>query len=568
MKENLNLRKRQQGVATIWLALALVPVMGFTFLSVEGTRYIQTSARLNDSLEAAAIAVTIADYRDENETNKLATDYVRAYVRGAKGIGITSEWEHQEWIEATETPEHIQYRVAASTMHQSWFASQFIPSFDETQVITGQSVAKKYPMFLGDNNIDLMLVSDFSGSMNWEWGVAEICSRNSSYDFCNCGDNNDTDCKVWDLKKAVRDLAETALCHKIKKGECSVKVKQANGKYKWETIPDRLDNRIGLVPFNIRTREVVSGHTVAASQLVYSRSKEVNAIDSDDSYYDIDWDGLRSNSRSYDDCVNAINPNTCKSDLENHKSRNYMNQWNKSWWRGRGSTCDNGCVKRLNDILISRDDWYPDNSEYVNYGETVSRILDNKVPGSSTHYQVKDVNLYRGFGDDDEFQFKNIELTNDLVTLLGEKYNGKEHEAFGVYDMKAGGSTAAFQGMLRGFQLLAVGKPETNDPDEIEDYNNKLKMLFVLTDGQESPNNGILGGLVDAGMCDKARELIPGLFIGVIGIDFQASQQSGYQDCVVDTEDIIDVTNLDQLKESIEELIRRGAKSNGVTQLY
>ncbi|MEZ9309487.1 pilus assembly protein TadG, partial [Vibrio cyclitrophicus] len=91
---------------------------------------------------------------------------------------------------------------------------------------------------------------------------------------------------------------------------------------------------------------------------------------------------------------------------------------------------------------------------------------------------------------------------------------------------------------------------------------------FVVTDGQESPNNGILGGLVDAGMCDKARELIPGLFIGVIGIDFQASQQSGYQDCVVDTEDIIDVSNLDQLKESIEELIRRGAKSNGVTQLY
>lgn len=79
MKTNLSLRQKQQGVAAIWLALALVPVMGFTFLSVEGTRYIQTSARLNDSLEAAAIAVTIADYRDENETNKLATGYVKAY---------------------------------------------------------------------------------------------------------------------------------------------------------------------------------------------------------------------------------------------------------------------------------------------------------------------------------------------------------------------------------------------------------------------------------------------------------------------------------------------------------
>lgn len=567
MKTNLSLRQKQQGVAAIWLALALVPVMGFTFLSVEGTRYIQTSARLNDSLEAAAIAVTIADYRDENETNKLATGYVKAYVRGAKGIGITSEWEHQEWIEATETPEHIQYRVAASTTHQSWFASQFIPSFDETQVITGQSVAKKYPMFLGDNNIDLMLVSDFSGSMNWEWGKVEFCSnyRNYEKDECVCDDG---DCKLWDLKDAVRELAETALCHKIKKGECNVKVKQANGKYEWETIPDRLDNRIGVVPFNIRTREVVSGHTVAASQLVYSRSKEVNDIDSDDGYYDIDWDGLRSNSRNYDECVNAIDPNTCKSDLEDNRTRNYMNQWNTSWWRGKGSTCDHDCVKRLNDILISHDDWYPDNPDYVDYADSVNRLLENKVINDSTFYRVKDVSLYQGYGSSNESQFQNVELTNDLITLLGEKYNGKEHEAFGVYDMWANGSTAAFQGMLRGFQLLAAGKPETNDPDEVEAYDNKLKMLFVLTDGQESPNNGILGNLVEAGMCNKARELIPGLFIGVIGIDFQASQQSGYQDCVLDPKDIIDVTNLDQLKESIEELIRRGAKSNGVTQLY
>ncbi|WP_416340676.1 TadE/TadG family type IV pilus assembly protein [Vibrio sp. Sgm 22] len=547
MKTNLSLRQKQQGVAAIWLALALVPVMGFTFLSVEGTRYIQTSARLNDSLEAAAIAVTIADYRDEGETNKLATDYVKAYVRGAKGIGITSEWEHQEWIEETETPEHIQYSVAASTTHQSWFASQFIPSFDETQVITGQSVAKKYPMFLGDNNIDLMLVSDFSGSMNWRWGSNNSCTNSS--------------CKIEDLKAAVRGLAETALCHKIEKGECSVKVKQANGKYEWETTPDRLDNRIGIVPFNIRTRELVSfngnAQTVAATQLVYRDDVEPSVADDD--YDDVPWDDWRIYSRNYiNECVN--DPNKCNSD---HR------YWHQStWWRGWYEA--NEDIKRLRHVLVSTNDyWYPDNPNYVDYEGSVNRLLENKVINDSTFYRVKDVSLYQGYGSSNESQFQNVELTNDLITLLGEKYNGKEHEAFGVYDMWANGSTAAFQGMLRGFQLLAAGKPETNDPDEVEAYGNKLKMLFVLTDGQESPNNGILGNLVKAGMCDKARELIPGLFIGVIGIDFQASQQSGYQDCVVDDNlDIIDVTDLDQLKESIEELIRRGAKSNGVTQLY
>ncbi|MCG9543704.1 pilus assembly protein [Vibrio sp. Isolate33] len=535
MKANLSLRKKQQGVAAIWLALALVPVMGFTFLSVEGTRYIQTSARLNDSLEAAAIAVTIADYRDENETNKLATDYVKAYVRGAKDIGITSEWEHQEWIEATETPEHIQYRVAASTTHQSWFASQFIPSFDETQVITGQSVAKKYPVLLGDNNIDLMLVSDFSGSMNWRWGSRKSCTYSS--------------CKINDLKDAVRSLAETVLCHEVVKTKNRTVCSLDDTDNEWA-------NRIGIVPFNIRTREVVSGITVAASQLMYRGDVTVDLTSK--KYLNVNWNAIRDYELSYlIDCVEDVSE--C-DDKDLNKSGKVK-----------------GRIIRAYDVLTSSHDEYPDNTDYVDYQASVDHLLTNKVTVDlpvqtpklkRTYYQIEGVELYKGYGSSADDQFNNIALTNNLISLLGVNVDGTSHSTYGVYDMKAGGSTAAFQGMLRGFQLLAVGKPETNDPDEIEDYNNKLKMLFVLTDGQESPNNGIFGGLVDAGMCDKARELIPGLFIGVIGIDFQASQQSGYQDCVLDSKDIIDVTNLEQLKESIEELIRRGAKSNGVTQLY
>lgn len=225
-------------------------------------------------------------------------------------------------------------------------------------------------------------------------------------------------------------------------------------------------------------------------------------------------------------------------------------------------------IKRLYHILTSSNNWYPDNPNYVDYVETVNTLLEDKALSDKTYYRVQSTQLYSGYGDKNNAQFRNIDLTNNLVTLLGEDLNGNTDSAYGVFDMWSNGSTAAFQGMLRGFQLLAAGKPETSDPDEIEAYNNKLKMLFVLTDGQESPNNGILSNLVSNGMCDKARELIPGLFIGVIGIDFQASQQSGYQTCVLDPKDIIDVTNLEELKESINELIHRGTISNGVTQLY
>ncbi len=538
MKTNLSLRKKQQGVAAIWLALALVPVMGFTFLSVEGTRYIQTSARLNDSLEAAAIAVTIADYRDDQtKTDELAKRYVKAYVRGieASDIAITSELDHQEWVEATKTPEHIQYSIVASTTHQSWFASQFIPSFDETQVIAGQSVAKKYPMFLGDNNIDLMLVSDFSGSMNWRWGSNHSCTNSS--------------CKINDLKDAVRSLAETVLCNEVVESSNGSVCMLDEGDNEWA-------NRIGIVPFNIRTREVVNGVTVAASQLVYLGDVKVDLTSK--KYLNVNWNAIRDYKLGYlIDCVEDASE--C-DDKDLNKSGKVK-----------------GRIIRAYDVLTSSHDGYPDNTNYVDYQASVDHLLTNKVTVDlpvqtpklkRTYYQIEGVELYKGYGTSADDQFNNIALTNNLISLFGVNVDGTSHSTYGVYDMEPGGSTAAFQGMLRGFQLLAAGKPETNDPDEVEAYDNKLKMLFVLTDGQESPNNGILGNLVEAGMCNKARELIPGLFIGVIGIDFQASQQSGYQDCVLDPKDIIDVTNLDQLKESIEELIRRGAKSNGVTQLY
>ncbi|GAM66512.1 protein tadG [Vibrio sp. JCM 19236] len=312
----VRLRKKQQGVAAIWLALTLVPVMGFTFLSVEGTRYIQTSARLHDSLEAAAIAVTVADFREAKtgsgqlRTDELATRYVNAYVRGVTegDIVIQSVWEHQEWVDEN-TPEHIQYRVTGTTNHDSWFASQFIPSFDETQAITGQSLAKKYPVFLGDNNIDLMLVSDFSGSMNWRWGSKKNCTE--------------TSCKIRDLKNAIRSLAETVLCNKVVESDDNSVCLLDEDDNEW-------NNRIGIVPFNIRTRELhsIDGSTqaIATSQLVYRDEFEPDV--SDDDYYDIDWDDWRVYSRNYiRNCVN--NSSNCYSEHRIEVGWHWEKQKNK-----------------------------------------------------------------------------------------------------------------------------------------------------------------------------------------------------------------------------------------------
>jgi tight adherence protein G len=170
---------------------------------------------------------------------------------------------------------------------------------------------------------------------------------------------------------------------------------------------------------------------------------------------------------------------------------------------------------------------------------------------------VSKARLFTVHGSSDPLQLYNIGLSNKLSDL------------YPINSMWALGGTAAFQGILRGAQVLHDGDPNSSDEEEQLAYNKKIKMLLILSDGQEDPNDGILKGLVDRGMCDKARAEIPGLYIGVIGIDFQASQQSGFQDCVVDpNEDIFDVSNLDELIEKAEELIKKGSKTSGITKLY
>ncbi|MGF1815237.1 TadE/TadG family type IV pilus assembly protein, partial [Vibrio splendidus] len=193
-RQHLSLQ-RQQGAAAVWMGLLLVPIIGMTFWAVEGTRYVQETSRLRDSAEAAAIAVTIEDQPDQ--ARGLATKYVENYVRDIKSTNLSADRFHQAEDEGTGVLEYIQYTVNAKTTHDSWFASSFIPSFDQQQDLAGRSLARKYPVYLGDNNIDIVFVSDFSGSMNDRWGSSRHI-------------------KIDDLKTAIDEISSKILCTSIK----------------------------------------------------------------------------------------------------------------------------------------------------------------------------------------------------------------------------------------------------------------------------------------------------------------------------------------------------------------
>ncbi|WP_050923336.1 TadE/TadG family type IV pilus assembly protein [Vibrio harveyi] len=504
--------QQQKGVAAVWMGLLLVPIMGVTFWAVEGTRYVQESSRLRDSAEAAAMAVTIED--QPGAARALATKYVENYVRDIKSTNLSAQRFYQAEDKDTGALEYIQYTVNARTTHDSWFASSFIPSFDKQQELAGRSLARKYPAYLGDNNIDIVFVSDFSGSMNDKWG-----SNRSK--------------KIDDLKTAIDQISNKILCKKIRQDFVDGEWKDVCDEPGEDTTGDKLLNRVGFVPFNVRTREIVAGNRAnATSQLSYKNGYK--AYLSPYSYNDVDWDYWRTYTASeVKNC--AYWQSNCRSPrAENH---NY--------------------AKRIRDVIDADRYAVADVYNYVDLPTSVSTMFTDKSGLKPNFYGVSGTRLFNAHGSSYSSQFYNIPLSNKLSDLDSIK------------SMWADGGTAAFQGILRGSQVLHDGDPNSTDEEEQQAYNKKIKMLLILSDGQESPNNGILKGLVDNGMCDKARAEVPGLYIGVIGIDFRASQQSGFQDCVVNpSEDIIDVSNLDELIEKIEELIRKGSKTSGITKLY
>lgn len=492
--------KKQQGVAAVWMGLLLVPIMGVTFWAVESSRYVQESSRLRDSAEAAAIAVTIEDRK--GRADSMAEEYVRSYVRDIESTALTTSRDYRARDDAKGIREYIEYTVDARTTHKSWFVSNFIPSFDRKQELAGRSVAGKEPIQPGEETIDIVFVSDFSSSM---WGS-----------------------KIRALKSAIDQISIKILCE-------SPRYDQQITSYVCDDKKAIGANRVGFVPFNIRTREITSsGDVRAVSQLVYKNGDDSVSTYT---YNDINWNWWRTSSK--ESVVKC--------------SQNYLNcnfPQSQNYQRARRVLDAIGTTAKPN------DPGDPDQFKYIDFKGTVSDMFNEKSRSKSNFYSITDVNLYTGAGGTDT-EFRNIRLTNDLLDLEAIQSMGVE------------GNTAAYQGILKGLQVLKQGQPTIDADEEVQQaYQNKNKMLLILSDGQET-NERIINELVKNKMCDKAREDIPGLYIGVIGIKFSASDQNGFKECVEnEDEDIIDVSNLNELIEKIEELIMKGSRGLGITRLY
>jgi tight adherence protein G len=503
MKHNMI---KQKGVAAIWMAMLLVPIMGFTFFAVEGTRYVQESSRLNDASEAAALAMTIADNGQNNNVaaNTMAQNYIKAYVRDIKNVNVS--FIRSEPMDDDGNPQFIQYVVNATTTHKSWFSSEFIPSFDETQDILGRATAKKYPVFLGDKNIDIVFVADFSGSMNNDWSG----SRGQ---------------KITALKDAIKDISAKVLIE--------------------DEDTNTVTNRIGFTPFNHRVQEKDSDNKfICMSQLRYNNYQPSGT--GSIHYEEVNWQYWSSKNKNYvKDCKN--DKDDCKVFDEFSSKRKQRKHAKRVW---------HVLYEETNDV-----DGLLERPKYIDFNKSVNDVFNDKTSSNNFHFYSINNKLYSSAMCNSSGSFWSIPLTENLADIDS------------IQNMNANGYTAVYQGLIRAAQLMKSGQPKSDDA--LDDYNKRIKMILILSDGQEYPYKETFQGLVSnsVNICDKIRdefkESEQELYIGVLGIDFSASAQSGFQKCVKDEdEDIIDVKNKNDLIKKIEELIAKGSRSSGTTKLY
>lgn len=517
--------KKQQGVAAIILVLVLIPLFGSVFFALESTRYIQKKTRLADATEAAALAVTdenpekltIAETNKESQSLKqlkneddLASAYINSYVRNINkdtdNIIITPKIVINK---NSDEKSYYQYNVNVTTTHNSWFFSKLIPSFNQTQKINENALARNYPILTGDQPIDLVFVADFSGSMTWPVNLYKYTQTNK--------------CELWNYKIKIFPH------DKFNEEKCI------------------LDNRE-----------------------IHYTDKPTSENDRHlwwlDKYYHFDY---------YYKCNNTCYKYKEKKTLIGHDTK--INLLKESIETITSEILNNNKTKtQKNRISLTAFDY-----------NTYSKVL---FSSNKNTFKPFDYNGFNGYVTQSNYSYNesNINVINNLFNKE-PNYTKKSYASFYdlpfTYDKNTfidalnsiypeNGGTAAYEGIMRGAQLLNNGK-------KIKDYNKRKKILILLSDGEESQPS-VLEGLVNTGLCEKIRTHFSTknnkMFMGMVGIGYKASDLGVFHQCfdeniynadhqLISKSNIIDVDDLSTLTDKIKELIRKGQQTDGISKL-
>lgn len=334
----------ESGVYSVMGGLLALPVLALIFISLEGAGIIQDQARLSDSLEQAVLSLTAENNSGRKDTDyklsgsnpnddsfninsevgkrdhEIVTTFVKTFLpqTNESKINLTpicktkSDTDSDGHISSSE----VLCTVGGTIEHKSWFPFKVgnLEVIPRQVNVASQSKAIKRNSF--NIPIDLMVVADLSGSMNYDVANSKKIYGKSS--------------KLGILKEVLTELAETTLLSE-------------------EANPN---NRIYVTPFALGAE--ISSHSCA---LPYSWDidKDLRKLQASTNYSTA---GEYSRANFMDALVYKLNT---KATLENiGKQANYKITFHKS------SSC-------LENMKTNNKGWYShqNKSEFTNYVDSL-----------------------------------------------------------------------------------------------------------------------------------------------------------------------------------------------------
>ncbi|WP_318434448.1 pilus assembly protein TadG-related protein [Photobacterium leiognathi] len=607
--------KKQQGVAAIILVLILIPLFGCVFFALEGTRYIQKKTRLADASEAAAIAVTeqnpnqldvnmLSDPKITKITDSvLAKNYINSYVRNIKNEDIS--------IQPSVTENYYQYKVNVNTEHQSWFNSTLIPSFKKTQSISESALARNDSALSNPRDIDLVLVADFSGSMRHNGKLETLKDAvNEISEKILANKSNRIAFVPFDMRtqelKANKHLCVSSLVYKDPR--------EKNVEFSENYSPILLDEWVFKSEEEIRNifNPELNDHTdssgdgycylyndskkitdIYGSYLKYKRRKlhicdedyyYINNKKNDGNYiikfkdesyinkeYIIKYTRMQKEANTVLDIINESHLELNETRYKNIKniilddSDVFKEDKNDTFLTKKVKNKANELYKKINgnidklynslskveifdykliDLFFNFYNSYPDPFEYIDTNKTAKSIF---LDDNSSHFTKENNKL-----------FDKLLCKNNFYTLKLKHYSHSEFMD-SINSMEYGGFTSIYQGILRGSQIL---KGEYGNKK-----NNRLKIMILLSDGDDAPFEKTFKTLAEKGLCKNIEDYFkPNFHMGAIGIQYNAKKHSEILDCFGE-ENVYQADNKALLINKINSIIQKGQKSSGITKL-
>ncbi|MGR5079853.1 TadE/TadG family type IV pilus assembly protein [Photobacterium swingsii] len=493
--------KRQSGVAAIWFVLIFIALASLTALGVEGARYLNNKARLGDALETASLLLAAQEAKegDDVKNQALVTKVARSYLPDAESTLpelkiYYKSGEEQVTIDKKEhTVEYLQYKVAASTEHDSWMDMVSVPSFDETQNISNFAAAKKIAIKSGVS--DAFLVMDHSLNMN----------------------SNTCQIKYPGSNIYKHQTAKLFIAHQLAHEFINRKQGISVDKSKEDVEP--IEGNVAVFPFDTRTSNYSNDQSGSRNLPLcqnhldfYSESEEnrINGTGVDKGFGEIDWNHQDIKWLTMGEALNR------KDAIGIYVNETY-------------------------NLQGTMGQWLPDAEKHIDYRDTVNSIARrNSLADTSRESNLMafpDNRLCRG-------NFMTVSITNPKFNTEKNKVSGylglinsftsnspitqsSAHQP-GSY---IGGWSASYQGILQAL----------NDYHHHGDKEKQSTMVVILGGG-DRPNlsddvrykNGevidhsnILQKLSEHGLCEKIKNDYPKLNLFAIGIDVDPKRLKG-----------------------------------------